>query len=259
MKVISQEQLMETVPSIFTRTAHERVSERYSLISTWDCVQGLAQAGFYPVKAVETRKRDNKQFARHMLRFRRQDSQMENGNFAEVVLINSHDGLSSYQMKAGIYRQICSNGLVVGNDYLNHKIKHAGNVIEKVVGAANDIIEVIPEVIDRANQWQSIQLTNKQKEIFAESAMLLKWDKETIQDSSLTPDKLLAPKRFQDRDNNLWTTFNVIQENMIKGGLIYYNSKENTRSTTRAVNSITESTKLNEALWNLTEKMAELV
>ena len=61
----------------------------------------------------------------------------------------------------------------------------------------------------------------------------------------------------EDSGNDLWTTFNRIQENMIKGGMSG-RSKSGRRSTTREVNGVTENVKLNRALWTLADEFAKL-
>lgn len=257
MNIITEDQLKEQVPSVFSLESHKNTSGRYALIPTIECIRGLRSAGFYPVKATESRCRnsENKPYAKHMLRFRREGLFEVGGNVPEIVMINSHNGTCSYQLRAGIYRLVCANGLVVGNDLFYRSIRHQGDVISKIVDSANEIIEIIPEVIDVAEEWKGITLNHNQKRVFAESAALLKWDTE---DTAIKPEKLLQPRRYQDNSSDLWTTFNTIQENVIRGGVRYYNPQTYKRGSTRAVNSVNENNRLNTALWNLTEKMASL-
>ena len=70
----------------------------------------------------------------------------------------------------------------------------------------------------------------------------------------VTSSQLLSPRRVQDYDNDLWTTFNRIQENSIKGGLRGRN-KQGRRATTRAVGGIDQDVKLNRALWVLAQAL----
>jgi len=258
MQIITEDQLKKQVPSVFSMEAHENTSSRYALIPTIDCVRGLEKAGFYPVKATESncRNKDNKPFAKHMIRFRKEGLPEVGGNVPEIVLINSHDGKSSYQLRAGIYRLVCANGLVVGNDLFCRRIRHQGDVIREVVESAHQIIGVMPKAIDYAEQWKGIHLSDEARRIYAESASLLKWDGETIE---VTPEKILRPRRYADQSNDLWTTFNTVQENIIRGGVMSYNPTSHRRARTRAVNSVSENSRINMALWNLTEKMASLV
>ncbi|MEA9980016.1 DUF932 domain-containing protein, partial [Pseudomonas sp. RTS4] len=70
----------------------------------------------------------------------------------------------------------------------------------------------------------------------------------------ITPSQLLLPRRREDRSDDLWTTFNRVQENVIKGGLDGRN-KKGRRTKTRAVNGIDQDVKLNRALWKLAHAM----
>ena len=257
MQIISEDQLRKQAPSIFALQAHEKTSSKYSLIPTIECVRGLEKAGFYPVKVQESncRNKDNKPFAKHVIRFRKEGMVQVGGNVPEIVMINSHNGLSSYQLRAGIYRLVCANGLVVGNDMFYRSVRHQGEVISKVVESANEIIEIMPDAIEITENWKGITLNIEQKRIYAHSAAMLKWDANEIE---VVPERLLSPRRREDTNSDLWTTFNAVQENIIRGGVGYYNSESRRRGSTRAVNSVNENSRLNTALWNLTEKMASL-
>jgi hypothetical protein len=254
-QVLTEVNLNRIVPSVFATSKADKMSDRYGFIPTIDVVRGLEKSGFMPVMAKQsnTRIEGKKNFTKHMMRFRHVDAKNLDGHFPEIVLVNSHDGSSSYQIRAGIYRLVCSNGLIVGDDICCHKIRHSGDAVQKVVQSANEIIDVVPEIINKSADWKGIELKYDQKKVFAEVAATLKWDEDEIK---IPPTNLLIPKRMADTKNDLWTTFNVIQENLIKGKVKY--RTETGRNSTRAVNSVTENVRLNTALWSLTEKMAEL-
>ena len=253
---LNEVQLMKSCPSIFATSGAERVSDRYAHIPTIEVVRGLQASGFYPVLAKQSNARleERKNFTKHIMRFRRESQLQLDGAFPEIVLVNSHDGSTSYQMRAGIYRLVCSNGLIVGDDICCHRIHHKGNVIEKVVQSAHEIIDVIPTIIDKSSEWKGIPLKKEHKLAFAEVAASLKWDKDEMK---IEPHQLIQPRRMQDAKDDLWTTFNVVQENIIRGGVRYHT--DNGRQSTRSVASVGENVRLNTALWALTERMAQLV
>ena len=256
---LNEEALIRNVPSIFATSGSENTSSRYGFIPTIEVVRGLRTNGFYPVAAMQSKSRieGRQQFVKHVMRFRHEsnvDLQKKDGLFSEIVLINSHDGSTSYQLKAGVFRLVCSNGLIVGDECFSRKVKHQGDVINNVVKAANDLIEIAPISVKKAIEWQGVELKPEQSKVFAEVASTLKWEVDQV---PLTPTQILKPRRFDDNKNDLWTTFNVIQENLIRGG-VRYHTEEGDRMKTRPVNSISENVRLNTALWTLTEKMAEL-
>jgi hypothetical protein len=178
-----------------------------------------------------------------------------NGMIPEIILVNSHDGSSSYQIRAGIYRFVCCNGLIVGSDQFCRRIRHQGSIIDKVVDSANDLLQVFPETMEMAYQWQKIEVNQHQKLAYASAAAMLRWEQDKI---PLDPECLLQPKRMSDVKNDIWTTFNVVQENLVQGG-IRYRTHDGKKKSTRGTKSVGENTKLNIALWMLTEKLAQCV
>lgn len=244
-------------PSVFCESAQDNVSDKYQHISTWDCIKWLDKAGYYPVSAQESRCRsaENRPFAKHLLRFRREGERESGGNMPEIILINSHNGLCSYQLRAGFYRFACANGLIVGNELYSLSVRHQGDAIERLVNGANELMIKIPELTETISEWQNITLSEEERIAFAKSASLLKWDAE---ENKIEESKLLLPRREADIPKDLWTTYNTVQENMIKGGIRYYDRTAQRRGRTREVTSVNENTRLNMSLWTLTENMAKL-
>ncbi len=256
---LSEVQLQKSAPSIFATGGSEHVSSKYGFIPTIDVVRGLSQSGFHPVMAAQSKSRieGRQNFVKHIMTFRHEsnlDNLKKDGMISEIVLVNSHDGTTSYQLRAGVYRLVCANGLIVGDDVFCRRVKHQGDVVERVVEAANDLIEIVPISVEKAKEWQGIELKSDQKAIFAQAALSLKWSED---EALMTPYQALEPRRLADAKHDLWTTFNVIQENIIRGG-VRYRTESGSRMRTRPVNSVGENVRLNTALWTLTEKMAEL-
>lgn len=255
---LTQDEIAKKAPSVFTRGSYEKTGSSYAPISTYSVLKGLFDLGFGVTHAMESRVRDKNRvgFSRHMLRLRREGEQEINGNFPELVLVNAHDGSTSYQLRAGVYRLVCSNGMVVGNDLFCQRVRHQGDVIGRVADAGGEIIEVFPTVIEKAEDWSKIELSPQQQIAFANSAKTLKWDPQG--NTEVMSEDLIRPSRMQDQSPDLWTTFNVIQEKLIKGGVTTRNKETRERRRSRAVNSPYENNRLNTALWQLTEHMASL-
>ena len=265
-QTLSIDQLRVKAPSIFTADSSERTSHKYQHISTLKVVEGLMGEGFMPVWATQCRTRiqAKRAYTKHMMRFRHVDAQANhNGLYPELVLINSHDGLSSYRLMAGVYRMVCSNGLIAGNTYNETRVRHQGDIVDKVIEGTYEVMKESALLIDSAQTMTDIVLNSDEKRIFAEAAHQLKFDGgENNQSQAIEPLKILRPRRYQENDkHDLFTTFNIAQENLIKGGLSGWGRDANNRVrrvTTREVKSIDQSTALNRALWTLAEKIAEL-
>ena len=107
---LSDDQIRSVAPSIFADAPHESRSERYSYIPTAAVLTELRKEGFQPFMVTQTRVRDEgkREHTKHMLRLRHA-SQINGAEANEIVLLNSHDGTSSYQMLAGQFR-LCPTG-----------------------------------------------------------------------------------------------------------------------------------------------------
>lgn len=136
LPVLSKEKLFKLAPSVFTQARSHKTSDKYQSISTEQIIDKLMSEGFFPTWATQTMSQcqESKAFAKHMLRFQRHDALENNqGIYPELVLVNSHDGLSSYRLMAGLYRVVCSNGLIEGRTYNEIRIKHQGDIIRNVI------------------------------------------------------------------------------------------------------------------------------
>ncbi len=268
LKVLDDEKLRALSPSIFAHQASSQTSGRYEFIPTSRVVTGLKNEGWLPVLAKETkvRKEENKDFCKHMIRFRHKDDMDKtfvnvavNDLVSEIVLVNAHDGTSSFQLHAGIFRFVCSNGMVVADTTIqNHRIRHTGKVVDDAIEAVFEIVEETPKVFNQIEHYREISLDSEEQEILAESALSLRWPED---DRPFLPAQLLASRRRDDQHPDLWTVFNRIQENLLRGGM--RGRKKNSygriqRTTSRAIKSVSEDLRLNKALWTLTERFAAL-
>lgn len=264
-QALSNEQLHRVAPSIFAAHPWERVSERYAFIPTINVVEALRNEGFLPVKAQQSKTRieGKGDFTKHMIRFRRvQDLEVEKGNeLPEIVLVNSHDRSSSYQLSAGIFRIVCSNGMIVkSSDLGDIKVQHSGNIVDRVIEGSYKIINDMPRVIENMEAMKATQLAPNEQHAFAKAALSLRYPLDDAGNSSapVQPDQLLKVRRYDDESNTLWNTFNRVQENFMKGGLRGVGTTGK-RTTTRSINSVSEDVRLNKALWLLAEELGKAV
>lgn len=253
---LTDDQLFRVAPSIFAEDKHGSRSEKYTYIPTIHVLDGLRKEGFQPFMAVQSRSRieGKSEYTKHMLRLRHTDL-MEGKEANEIISINSHDGTSSYQMLAGVFRFVCQNGMVVGDTIEDIRIPHRGNIIDNVIEAAYTIVDEFEPVTEAIETMKAIQLNGEEEHVFAEAALSLKYD--DLEQAPIVSDRLLTHRRYEDKDSTLWNTFNRVQENIIKGGIRGVTAAGN-RTTTREVKSIDNNVKLNKALWILADRMAAL-
>lgn len=253
-------QMMQVAPSIFAVEAHESRSSRYAYIPTSDVLAGLRREGFVPVMAAQARCRDEgkREFTKHMIRLRHAGQGRGEGEANEIILLNSHDGTSSYQMVAGMFRFVCANGLVVGDVVEDFKVRHSGNVIDNVIEGAYTVLDQFEHVQANRDDMRAIILPAPAQRLLAEAAIGYRWETEEGERAPVTADQVLRARRSADAGNDLWSTFNRLQENMIKGGLRGV-SANGQRRATRAVTGISQDVKLNRALWTLAEGLKDMV
>ncbi|MFV8638457.1 DUF932 domain-containing protein [Ralstonia pseudosolanacearum] len=256
---LADDDIRRVAPSIFADGKHESRSDRYTYIPTIDVLNGLRKEGFQPYMAMQTRVRDDgkREHTKHLLRLRHVDHVVAVGQEVnEIVLLNSHDGSSAYQMRAGVHRFICSNGLVVGDDFADIRIPHKGNVIDQVIEGAFTVLDTFENVDTQRDGMKALTLDDGEQKAFARAALALRYD-EAVAPAPITDTDLLSIRRMDDRAPDLWTTFNRVQENIIKGK-VRGRSATGKRITTRAVTGIDQDMKLNRALWVLAEEMRKL-
>ena len=258
-EALDNEALYRHVPSIFAREAHDSRSERYVYVPTIDIVEGLRREGWFPFFAVQSVPRDGNRHghAKHMLRLRRDDG-IGKEEAAEVIIVNSHDGTSSYQMFAGMLRFVCTNSLVAGERFDDVRVPHKGNIQHDIIEGVYTVAEDFPRLIDASETMKEIQLGEDERRVLAEASLVARYGKE---ESPIRPDQIIQPRRREDAGQNLWMTYNTIQENMIRGGL--HGQRRNAegrirRSQTRPINGIDQNVTLNRALWTLAEGMQRL-
>lgn len=262
---LNDAQLLKNAPSVFADVAHASTSDRYTQIPTIQIVEALRGEGWMPVFAAETQVRDESKrgYAKHLLRFRHIDDIARTLNvqdkFSEIVMQNSHDGKSTYQLHAGVFRLACSNGMIVADSTLQKQcVRHSGEIIGNVIEGVYSIVNDLPAVNDKIEAYKQIVLSTEEQHILAKAGMELRWGDGA---APVTPDKVIRVNRGSDRSDDLWTVFNRMQENILRGGLSGYIRDANghpKRTTTREVKSVTENVRLNKALWLLADEMAKL-
>jgi hypothetical protein len=252
---LSNDQLLRYAPSIMAEGKHESRGDRYAFIPTISVIDGLRREGFEPFEVRQTRTRDasKRAFTKHMVRLRHPDAGSNGEEVPELILLNSHDGSSSYQLLSGVFRFVCSNGLIAGDIFDDIRIRHSGDVVDNVIEGSYQVLNDTREIMNRLDTYKAITLTPQEQQAFAKSAIDFRWD----DNAPVSTDSILRANRFDDRGADLWTTFNRVQENLLKGG-VRGKASTGRRMTTKSVNGVTANVALNRALWTLADSMAQI-
>jgi len=252
---LTMEQVKKSAPSIFQTKQKDNLSEHYVHIPTDRVINDMMSLGWKPCQAVEikARKKSTIGYQRHMIKFFNPDIVIEGVNgddvFPQILLTNSHDGLSSFKFQIGLFRLVCSNGLVVmDTSYGDFKLRHMGYTFTELTQKINEAVSSFPGLVEKINKFQNIELSDKQVTDFAKKASKVRFGEGVKVDLN----ELLVPERVADEGNNLWVVFNRVQEKLISGGCSYMNGAKTRKA--RAVKNFSQDLKINEALWELAEE-----
>lgn len=254
---LSLDDVREYAPAAFSAVAHPRVSDRYSLFKTSDLIESFLKAGWQVTRANQSAVHTDTQrsFSRHLIALSNPDLRYEDEQI-EILLVNSNDGRSKYHTELGVYRFACANGLVdAAERFAEMDLRHFGYAAEHVLEASSILISHVPKVVEVIDSWKAKRLSWPTQLEFAYFALTQRWpEKAPIQAGDL-----LERRRTEDVSNSLWTTLNVIQENLLKGGQTY--EKQTLRGLrslhVRSIRSISGNLSLNKRLWNAAEALYE--
>lgn len=266
-RALTQEEMYKIAPSIFAVQKHESRSERFRPIPTIEILKGLESEGFVPVGVKQSNSRDvnKREFTKHLVRLRRIDDNIKyqvGDTICEILLKNANDGTSAYELMAGLFRITCLNSMVAQKGTLEStKVYHSGNVQDKVIEGTYRVLNQAEHALLAPENWSKIILNQEEKKLLADSAKVIRFG-EIKTENEISSAQMLAARRSEDVKDDLWTVFNRIQENVIKGGIKFKTVDEETgkirMGRTRQVNAIDQDIKLNRALWHLTTEMAKL-
>ncbi len=163
-------------------------------------------------------------------------------------------------MLAGVFRFVCCNGLVVGDVTNDIRIPHKGNIQDEVIEGAFRVLDDFELVDASTDSMKALPLQREEQQAFATAALALRYGErgEGEPPAPVTAEQLIEARRPEDFGNSLWTTFQRVQENALRGGQPGRGAKGR-RLHTRPVASIDRSVSLNRALWVLAEEMRKLI
>ena len=208
------------------------LSEHYSFVPTINVVNDLRALGFECVDAtqVKARKKTTNGYQKHMLTFENPKYKVEGAEeYPQLLLTNSHDGGNAFTLSAGIFRLICSNGLVIKTeDYGSSRLVHKGYSFEAVQELVNEFNVTLDEVLTRVTAMKQVQLTKDQQIEFAKQAALLRFTAKSYNEDNISDvvdiDGLLNVDRKEDAGNGLYEVFNRVQESLVQGKYLYASS-----------------------------------
>ena len=255
---LTKDQIRNSSPLVFADApTNPDVSSKYLFVNTETIIDDLEKLGWLPVQAAErkSRKKEGTIFSKHMVAFQNPDIQItsEDGDnaYPRIILTNSHDGMQAFKFSVGIYRMVCSNGLVVADEqFSDFKIKHKGYTFAELRNVVRQAVEDLPNRVQIMNDMKNRILTEDEKRKMALDAMLIRAGVKDLQYDEETITDILDPKRDEDRGNDLWKVFNVIQEKITQGDFHAALTGAKVRKV-RKIKSFEKDMKVNKELFKL--------
>lgn len=261
---LSNDDIRRVCPmALHTMPTNPDVSDKYVHANTMTVVEDLAKLGWFPVQAKQCRNKKNSSGIRsfHLIAFQNPDVKitktLDNGEkivdtYPRIILTNSHDGFNSFKFMVGLFRLVCSNGLVVcNNQMVDMSIRHINYDFEELRKIVASAIEQVPDIVNTMNDMRNVMLTDEQKTALATEVVKIRKgvedDENYVVDAEVVED-ILTPVRNEDKGNDLWTIFNICQEKMIKGGFGFRGATNKLRKQ-RGITSIKKDMDFNQRLW----------
>ena len=223
---LTKEQIKEKAKSIFATGGAENTSEKYSHIPTFKIIEDMEVLGWKPIDVKEVKARKNAGFQKHLIVFRNNDIVIDGQDgdtvFPQILLTNSSDGKNAFTFKAGLFRLVCENGLVISTqDFVDMRIRHYGYDFAELQKTITAMVEKLPLTVEAMNKFKQTQLAEDQIMDFAKQALEVRFSKEEVERISIDYTEFTKPTRKEDEGNDLWSVFNRIQEKIIDGDFNY--------------------------------------
>ena len=255
---LTKDQIRNSSPLVFADApTNPDVSSKYLFVNTETIIDDLEKLGWLPVQAAQrkSRKAGGTIFSKHMVAFQNPNIKITSKDgddaYPRILLTNSHDGMQAFKFSVGIFRLVCSNGLVVADEqFSDFKIKHKGYTFEELRNVVRQAVEDLPNRVQVMNDMKNRILTEDEKRKMALDAMLIRAGVKELQYDEETITDILDPKRDADKGDDLWRVFNVIQEKITQGDFHAALTGAKVRKV-RKIKSFEKDMKVNKELFKL--------
>lgn len=251
---LTMEQIQEKAKSIFAEKGSSNTSEKYSHIPTNKIIEDMSKLGWGVSDVKEVHARKNVGHQKHLVIFRNNDIIIDGVDgdtiFPQILLTNSSDGKNAFTFRAGLFRLVCENGLIISTeDFADLKIRHFGYDFEELQKTITLIVEKLPLTVESMNKFKQTQLTDNQIKNFAKKAIEVRFSEEEVKRITIDYSEFIKPTRKEDEGNDLWSVFNRVQEKIMNGDFNYSYSTKTRKA--RKIKNFNQDIALNSKLYAL--------
>jgi len=264
-KVSSIEDVRNHAPAAFAPHESEKLSKRYSFVPTVDLLTAFLALGWNPSY---TRQNGTGPYARHMVRLTNPElgfMDLKSDKVKpQIVLDNSHNGCSPAQIHMGLFRLVCTNGLVVAMPgmFTSVKLRHVGIDMDELKKLMEIVANQYTLVGKHVGDMQQHTLDQAQREEFVIKAMAAREPHVFVNEDGtinmakatkiVNPKQIVEPLRSEDAREDLWSVFNVVQERLVKGEF-ERQTMNGRRTKPRGINNAARHIDFNKKLWEIAE------
>ncbi len=249
--MINLNDLKNTTPSVFATSASPKMSDKYVFVPTLDILENFEREGWQLASAKQVGKGLH---SVHELRLRNGELPKVGDTLVEAIIRNSHNGMATFRVSAGLHRLVCSNGLTVPTSVADKfNVRHSGFELDDVKRLMDGFAKKLPVIQGSVGRMMERELTIDEQIQYVQKASKIRWAEGSIPSDNQLVD-ILTPNREEDNSNDLWTTFNVVQEKFVRGGFDY-RTRTGRKSKLRNLKSILAVNNINTKLWELAEEM----
>jgi hypothetical protein len=252
--------LTTNYPAI-TATRPVGMSEDYQFMPSFKIAETLIDRYGLALVSVSqqfSRRRDPRG-QEHFMRFRLPstiDLRAVGDSVPELVISNSHNGRSTLKAYAGVFRLVCSNGMVIAE-------KSFGKIVMRHFGEANnwdafsgtlDTMGSRLQSMDRRMGFMdALMLTSPQQNKLARLMMKSRGVPNWVE-----PHMVLKARRgledvASDGRRSLWMTYNVLQESLAESRDVAFQRAGARARSLRPLSGARAQVLVNEALWGAME------
>jgi hypothetical protein len=256
VEFLSDEQIKEQAPSVFTQKPSREVSKHYTHIPTTKVINDMRTLGWDVVDAKEVKARTSstRGVQKHLVVFRNPNVIIDGNDgdtvFPQILLTNSHDAKNAFTFTAGLFRMVCENGLVISDtQFEDVRLRHMGYTFDDLQVQIRGLVERLPLTVESMNKMKSIELEQEKAVDFAKKALETRFTKDELKRVKIDIKDLLNPVRDEDLGNDLWSVFNVVQEKIIEGDFEYIIGNKVRKA--RQIKNFKQDQKINKELFDL--------
>jgi hypothetical protein len=249
--MISLNDLKTATPAVFATAPSPKMSNKYVFVPTMDIMENFEREGWELATARQVGKGLH---SVHELRFRNGQLPKVGDTLVEAVIKNSHNGMATFSVSAGLHRLVCSNGLTVPTALSeSFKLRHSRFDLDEVKRLTESFAGRLPKIEGSVNRMMERELSTDEKIDFLRQSAEIRFGKEKVL-KEMEIVGLLTPNRDEDEGDDMWKVFNVVQEKYVRGGVEVSNNRGRVTKL-RGLQNIIAVNQVNTKLWELAESM----